>query len=133
MVDDETCPASLRTVLDLWRAGQVTSAELIEASYEAQLGMLPTYRRLPLPTPPEAVREYRALTPAEKRPWSAQDTATFHHQHQAFFEQGSRVTQRNADHLQLLLELLEWAKRKPLSEQVIQLIESQIAQHEDVG
>lgn len=131
-VPDDACPASLRLVLDRWKAGAATDAELIEASFYAQLDFLSEYRPRPYPTPPEPVRAFRALSAEERRSWSAAEQATLYRQHSAFFEQDARVKTRNQDSARTLRDLLAWATEQSLPGTMLQAIQSALLQHQDV-
>ncbi len=127
-IPDDPCPKELRVVLERWKQGNATNAELIEASYYTQLDLLQEYRRLPLPTPPEAVR-YRRSNPDVRM--SDKDREEYQRHYAAFFGQEQQIISQNYSHLLTLQELLGWAKGKPLQEPILRAIEAQIAQHRD--
>ena len=93
----DACPASLRTVLDRWKIGQATNAELIEASYCAQLDLLSDYRFAPLP-----VNSIEARSHARQRNHS------------------------NLLTLKELKELLEWDTAKSLPDSALSVIQDAI-------
>jgi hypothetical protein len=125
----EPCPKELRVVLERWKQGKASSAELIEASDYAQLDLLQEYRRLPWPTPPEAVR-YRRANPDVRM--SGKDAEEYQRHYAAFFAEEGHVKAQNDSNLMTLRALLGWAKAKPLSPPILRAIEAQIAQHQDM-
>lgn len=128
-IPTDTCPKALRAVLERWKQGTAGNAELIDASYHAQLDLLQEYRWLPLPTPPEAVR-YRRANPEVRM--SGKDTEDYQRRYAAFFAQEQQILTKNHSHLLTLQELLGWAKGQGLPASRLQAIEAQIAQHRDV-
>jgi len=110
----DDCPKGLRLVLQKWESGKATNAELIEASYFAQLDMIDEYRKKPLPSAPQNVLAYRNLKEDEKRIWSIADKRQLILNNQTFYDSESKVVAQNESNRLTLEELLVWVESKGL-------------------
>ncbi len=127
----DACPPDLRRAIDAWRAGKIGGRELVEASYYIQLDILPQYEKQALPTPPEAVQRYRALSAEDRFGFNRSARDQMQRRYAAFFEEEERVISRNQSRLVTLRDLLAWAKAKPLSQSIVESIQAMLWTHED--
>ena len=128
-VPNDVCPKELRAVLERWKINKASDAELIEASYYAQLDVVSAYRRSSLPTPPEGVR-YRRDNPDVKM--KEKDHENYVRNYAGFFAEEHSVLCTNRANQHALTELLAWAKAKPLPETICEAIRLRLQTHHDI-
>lgn len=131
-VPGDLCPPALRRVVNRWKQGKATNAELIEASFEAQLALCQAgeYRCRPLPTPPDRVTEFRAMSRGDRNRVDEATKTRLVRDYSKFFADEGQLVTRNRGSLATLRELLAWAQAKPLAEQELAQIQQQIDTHQ---
>ena len=127
----EACPPDLRVVLDAWKAGRATNADLIEASYTAQLDCLEAYRWRALPTPPDAVVSYRALSFKDREQWTAEECRQYYDTHKVFYASERQVNSSNDSNPVHLKDLLAWGMERQLPEVMLHRVREALQTHED--
>lgn len=129
----DNCPEKLREVVLKWKIGQATNHELIEASYQAQLGLVEEYRWKPLPTVPHPVLTYRQLSWEERSGWTKEEHDALRRNCADFFTSEATMTAKNHSNRATLKELLEWAKERALADDVVKSIQIVLSTHHDHG
>ena len=129
--DSTTCPSTLRFVLDRWKSGNATDAALVEASYAAQLDVLNEYRPRPLPTPPEELCAFRALSVTEQQEVDKKKKERMLERCERFLKQESVVLSKNAAHAFHVKELLEWVTSRGVSDSIRQRVQTALHHHQD--
>ena len=110
----DACPKALRIVLNKWKRGEASSADLIEMSYYTSLDFLRDFEFKPLPTAPDSVLTYRDMEAASKARMDIKDRSEFYKKNQDFYEKEYNAKARNRANKHHLKELLGWAKAKNL-------------------
>lgn len=120
------CPSSLREALEAWKINKLSSKDLVEASFYAMLDFLSAYRYRALPTPPKEVREYRELSQTVKNRMEDKNKTRTYEDNKAFYESEAQIKDMNCANRNRLEELLDWAKGKALSVDILSSIQSLI-------
>lgn len=123
------CPPDLRLVLDRWQGNRATDAELIDASYCAQLDLLDEYRWRSLPTAPDELQDFRSLSPSERHSMDGKKKADLCERYRGFLDQESEIQAKNGGNVRHLLELLAWATTTQKPAVILQAIERSIKGH----